>query len=315
MRVGQNPAKQMKTLPQPQRVTVAVLNYIPYQEGYFSESFAVLQRCLCSILANTKQPYDLMVFDNGSCAEVKQYLLELQASGKIQYLVFSEKNIGKGGAWDFIFNAAPGEIIAYSDNDAYFYEGWLEESLKVLETYPNVGMVTARPMKTIPELSSSTIQWAKDKIDELILETGSIISFKDFHDFTSTLGYSEELMRREFEARQDYLIQYHSVKAFIGANHFQFIGWKKTLQECLPFDMQKPLGQVRQLDERLNERGYLRLMINKPLIQNMSNRIPVDDKISNEILINKRHRLRDSAVIKKVLLRIHDWIFSLYYEQ
>ncbi len=314
MRVGQNPAKQMKTLPQPQRVTVAVLNYIPYQEGYFSESFAVLQRCLCSILANTKQPYDLMVFDNGSCAEVKQYLLELQASGKIQYLVFSEKNIGKGGAWDFIFHAAPGEIIAYSDNDAYFYEGWLEESLRVLETYPRVGMVTARPLRTIPELCTGTIAWA-EKTPHVKIETGDFISYQDYYEFSSTLGYTDEKLQQEYDNKTDRRLTYKNVEAFVGANHFQFTGWKKTLQECLPFDMQKPLGQVRQLDERLNERGYLRLMINKPLIQNMSNRIPVDDKISNEILINKRHRLRDSAVIKKVLLRIHDWIFSLYYEQ
>lgn len=304
----------MKTLPQPQRVTVAVLNYIPYQEGYFSESFAVLQRCLCSILANTKQPYDLMVFDNGSCAEVKQYLLELQASGKIQYLVFSEKNIGKGGAWDFIFHAAPGEIIAYSDNDAYFYEGWLEESLRVLETYPRVGMVTARPLRTIPELCTGTIAWA-EKTPHVKIETGDFISYQDYYEFSSTLGYTDEKLQQEYDNKTDRRLTYKNVEAFVGANHFQFTGWKKTLQECLPFDMQKPLGQVRQLDERLNERGYLRLMINKPLIQNMSNRIPVDDKISNEILINKRHRLRDSAVIKKVLLRIHDWIFSLYYEQ
>ncbi len=314
MRVGQNPAKQMKTLPQPQRVTVAVLNYIPYQEGYFSESFAVLQRCLCSILANTKQPYDLMVFDNGSCAEVKQYLLELQASGKIQYLVFSEKNIGKGGAWDFIFHAAPGEIIAYSDNDAYFYEGWLEESLRVLETYPRVGMVTARPLRTIPELCTGTIAWA-EKTPHVKIETGDFISYQDYYEFSSTLGYTDEKLQQEYDNKTDTRLTYKNVEAFVGANHFQFTGWKKTLQECLPFDMQKPLGQVRQLDERLNERGYLRLMINKPLIQNMSNRIPIDDKISNEILLNKRHRLRDSAVIKKVLLRIHDWIFSLYYEK
>lgn len=304
----------MKTLPQPQRVTVAVLNYIPYQEGYFSESFAVLRCCLGSILANTKLPYDLMVFDNGSCVEVKQYLLELQAAGEIQYLVFSEKNVGKGGAWEFIFNAAPGDILAYSDNDAYFYEGWLEESLRVLETYPQVGMVTARPLRTIPELSTSTIAWA-EKTPQVTVETGDFISYQDYYEFSSTLGYTDEKLKQEYENKTDTRLTYKNVEAFVGANHFQFTGWKKTLQECLPFDMQKPLGQVRQLDERLNEAGYLRLMINKPLIQNMSNRVPTEKPTSKAIGKKKKVRLRDNAVIKKVLLRIHDWIFSLYYEQ
>jgi len=314
MRVGQNPAKQIKTLPQPQRVTVAVLNYIPYQEGYFSESFAVLQRCLGSILANTKLPYDLMVFDNGSCAEVKQYLLELQAAGEIQYLIFSEKNVGKGGAWEFIFNAAPGEIVAYSDNDACFYEGWLEESLRVLETYPQVGMVTARPLRTIPELSTNTIAWA-EKTPQVVMETGDFISYQDYYEFSSTLGYTDEKLEQEYKNKTDTRLTYKNVETFVGANHFQFTGWKKTLQKCLPFDMQKPLGQVRQLDERLNDAGYLRLMINKPLIQNMSNRVPTEKPMPKAIGKKRKYRLRDSAVIKKVLLRIHDWIFSLYYEQ
>jgi len=314
MRVGQNPAKKLKTLPQPQRVTVAVLNYIPYQEGYFSDSFAVLKLCLDSILENTEHPYDLLVFDNGSCSEVKQYLLEMQAASKIQYLIFSEKNVGKGGAWEFIFNAAPGEIIAYSDNDAYFRKGWLSESLKILEIYPDVGMVTARPLRTIPELSAGTIAWA-EKNPDVKLEVGDFISYADYYEFSSTLGFSDEKLKYEYESKTDTRLTYRNIEAFVGANHFQFTGWKRILQQCLPFDMEKPLGQVRQLDERLNAGGYLRLMINKPLIQNMSNRIPADDLKINAASHNKKFRLRDIRLIKKILLRIHDRIFTLYYEQ
>ncbi|HAF62877.1 MAG TPA: hypothetical protein DCK95_11215 [Anaerolineaceae bacterium] len=314
MRVGQNPAKKLKTLPQPQRVTVAVLNYIPNQEGYFSESFAVLQLCLGSILENTEHPFDLMVFDNGSCPEVKQYLLEMQASGNIQYLIFSEKNVGKGGAWEFIFNAAPGEIIAYSDNDAFFKNGWLTESLKILETYPNVGMVTARPLRTIPELSTGTIAWA-EKNPDVKLEVGDFISYEDYYEFSSTLGYSEEKLKHEYENKIDTRLTYQHIEAFVGANHFQFTGWKRTFQQCLPFDMEKPLGQVRQLDERLNDAGYLRLMINKPLIQNMSNRVSQNDQKTNLVSSKKRFKLRNVNFIKKTLLRIHDRIFTLYYEQ
>ena len=313
MRVGQNPAKQMKSINRPSRITVAVLNYIPFQKGYFSDSFQVLQRCLNSILENTELPYDLLVFDNGSCPEVKQYLLDLQAEGRIQYLIFSEKNIGKGGAWEIIFNAAPGEIIAYSDNDAYFYRGWLKESVQVLETYPNVGMVTARPLKTVPELSTSTLHWAVTAQD-VHIEEGDLISYEDFYEFSSTLGYSEEKLRREYDAKKDIRVTYKGVKAFIGANHFQFTGWKKILQSCTPFNMQKPLGQVKLLDERLNEGGYLRLMTDRSLIQNMSNRIPQDE----ERLVQKgenRFQIKNMAFIKKPLLWLHDRIFSLYYEK
>lgn len=313
MRIGQNPAKQIKTVAKPQRITIAVLNYIPNQHGYFAESLAVLQCCLGSIFENTEQPYDLMVFDNGSCPEVKQYLLELQANGRIQYLVFSEKNVGKGGAWNFIFNAAPGEIIAYSDNDAYFYPGWLKESVKILETFPNVGMVTARPMKTISDLSSSTIKWAMDNNDLVKMVSGDLISYKDFLEFASTLNYSDELLQREFKARKDHLLTYKNVNAYIGANHFQFIGWKNILQKCLPFDMEKPLGQVKQLDEHLNKMGFLRLMISKPLIQNMSNSISDLPEKKEKIILKKSLQIKNIPFIKKTLLWIHNRIFSFYY--
>lgn len=314
MRVGQNPAKQINNISKPQRITVAVLNYIPYQKGYFSESFSVLQRCLGSILENTQQPFDLMVFDNGSCTEVKHFLLELQAAGKIQYLVFSEKNVGKGGAWEFIFNAAPGEIIAYSDNDALFYKNWLKKSVKVLETFPRVGMVTARALRTSPELSTNTVKWANSE-KEAVLEQGDFIDYADFYDFSVTLGYSDEKLREEYESKVDQRITYHDVRAFVGANHFQFTGWKKILQECLPFDMQKPLGQVRELDEKLNHRGYLRLMIDGYLVQNMSNRIPAGGVSKSQLVVKKKFRFRDIRIVRKILLWIHDRVFNLYYEK
>ena len=312
MRVGQNPAKKINTVPKPKRITIAVLNYIPNQQGYFAESFEVLKRCLDSIIENTPLPYDLMVFDNGSCSEVKDYLLELQEAGQVQYLVFSQKNVGKGGAWDFIFHSAPGEIIAYSDNDAYYYAGWLEESLKILETYPNVGMITARPLRTIPELFTNTVQWAKGT-PEVLVEEDDFISYADYYEFSATLGYSDEKLEKEYKKRKDIRLTYKGVQAFAGANHFQFIGWKKVLQTVTPFDMQKPLGQVKQLDERLNANGYLRLMTAKPHIQNMSNQIPGSLEKTGYKKRKKKNRICDIPVLKKTLLEIHDHIFKLYY--
>ena len=136
MRQGQNPVKKINTVAKPQRITVAILNYIPMLSGFYANMLKVLQACLGSIWANTDLPYDLMVFDNGSCKEVTDYLVQMQREGKIQYLILSEKNLGKGGAWNLMLDGAPGEIIAYSDNDCYFYPGWLSNSLKVLKPIP-----------------------------------------------------------------------------------------------------------------------------------------------------------------------------------
>ena len=42
-----------------------------------------------------------------------------------------------------------------------------------------------------------------------------------------------------------------------------------TFKDFLPFDMDRPMGQVRRLDERINDAGYLRLMPTEPLAMNM----------------------------------------------
>ena len=125
MRKGQNPAKFAKTVAKPERITVAVLNYIPFLSGFYSEALDVLKVSLETMHNDPGLPFDLMIFDNGSCPEVRDWLIGEKEAGRIQYLVLSEKNMGKGGAWNIILAGAPGEIIAYADSDILYYPGWL----------------------------------------------------------------------------------------------------------------------------------------------------------------------------------------------
>ncbi|MDO9130434.1 MAG: glycosyltransferase family A protein, partial [Anaerolineales bacterium] len=141
MRVGHNPARFVEKVAQPAEVTVTVVNCIPFLSGYYEQSLEVLKACLISIHANTPEAHDLMVFDNHSCREVRQYLQEAYEQGIIQYLVLSDKNIGKIGAWNFMFGAAQGKYVAFADGDVAFRPGWLSASLALFEAFPNVGMV------------------------------------------------------------------------------------------------------------------------------------------------------------------------------
>lgn len=179
MRVGQNPAKFVNNVAKPERITVAVLNYIPFQSGFYAETLDVLKVCLQSARADAGLPFDLMVFDNGSCAEVQDWLLGEQREGRIQYLLLSEKNLGKGGAWNMILSGAPGEIVAYADADVLFSPGWLSRSVEILKTFPNVGMVTARPFRTREELFTRTLEWAYND-PEAAVQEGQLLPWKTF---------------------------------------------------------------------------------------------------------------------------------------
>jgi glycosyltransferase involved in cell wall biosynthesis len=316
MRKGQNPAKFVKAVVRPERITVALLNYIPFLSGFYAETLDVLKVCLESMRKDAGLPFDLMVFDNGSCAEARDFLVSEKESGRIQYLVLSEKNVGKGGAWNVMLPGAPGEIIAYTDSDVLFSPGWLKRSVEIIETFPNVGMVTARPFRTPPELYSRTLDWAR-RSGCLQEAAKQFIPWQTFLEFNLSLGQTEQENRQVYADTRDWVMTCNGVTALAGASHWQFTAYKSVLQQFLPFDMEKPMGQVRQLDQRMNDAGLLRLMIPEPLAMNMSNTLGYLRAELNASPKRKpatlKKRLLESAPIKKALLSLYNHIFNWYY--
>ena len=270
MRIGQNPAKSINKSVQPERVTVAIVNYIPVLSGYFTQSLDVLRVCLQSLWQHTDANYDLLIFDNASCAEVRQFLLQAHEQGKIQYLMLSEQNIGKSAAWNIIFAAAPGEILAYADNDIFFYPGWLNALANVIDTIPDIGMVTGMPLLNPEQFSTQTIAWAQAH-PEALLERGSLLAWDDYWRHAGQLGNDEAKARTFYEEHESLRLIYQGQKYYVGAGHFQFVARREVLQRILPLPAQRPMGQVRALDVAVNELGYLRLCTSQWWVEHIGN--------------------------------------------
>jgi glycosyltransferase involved in cell wall biosynthesis len=322
-RIGQNPAKFSGEIAPRQQVTVAVLSYIPFLRGYYRHSLDVLKLCLDSILINTDMPFDLMVFDNGSCSEVRDYLLELKASGQISFLILSSQNLGKVGAWNAIFGAAPGEYIAYSDGDIFFYPGWLSRHLEIFRAFPNVGTVTGVPRRRRPTFMEDTLKRVHD-LDEVAVEIGKFIPEEWIRDHARSLGKLDQVAE-DLERDDVRLTSKSGVQAFVTAQHYQFVVPKAALRDVLPFNASKPMGtEVAQFDEAIERNGLLRLAVSDRTVMHVGNTIDAEDiaqigTVWSGRLAAGAHRLSkarsilDWPPIRRLLLAIYDRIFRTYF--
>jgi glycosyltransferase involved in cell wall biosynthesis len=284
-----NPGRGKKSDYLPARVTVAVLTYNPNQLGYFQNRLNVTLTCLESIIANTSIPYDLMVFDNGSNRETVSALQTLKDSGKIDFLILSSQNIGKIGALQVMLKAAPGEVIAYCDDDVFLLPGWLERHLEVIDTYPNVGSVTGMYIKPhMKEGISATLKFAQSK--GVNVERGTLIEKDLEQHYIDQTGRTIEKYQEEIAGLEDVRLTYKGVQTFVSAGHYQFAAPKAAILKALPDAWTGNLmGQMRELDIAIDRLGLLRLCTTPPTLRLLGNLI---DDAAAEVL-------RKSGVIVK----------------
>lgn len=277
-RIGMNPSRG-KTLDfVPARVTVCVLTFVPYQAGFFKHRMDVVRMTIESIIANTDTPYNLLVFDNGSCKEMTDYLMGLYEKGYIDYLLLSKNNIGKLNALKCMFQTAPGEVIAFTDDDIYHLPGWLQAHLDVLDTFPNVGAVTGFYVRERVRLSSeATVKWAGEA--DHTVQRGLLMPHKWEEEYIEAYGRSLERYQSETEGIEDIIVSCNGLEAWVSAHHFQVVTPKKVIlpiiDEMLPTGWNDGLmGRMVEMDDHMDKKGYLRLTTHAQTIKLMGNAIP-----------------------------------------
>jgi hypothetical protein len=144
MRIGLNPHKDQVHETSVYLHQVVVPVYIPHQEGYFKDSFAILQLCLNSLFDTVHDKTFISIVNNGSCVEVKEYLETLHQQHKIHEVIHAD-NIGKLNAIlkGIVGNAI--ELVTISDADVLFVNGWQSATAKIFEVMPKVGVVGIVP--------------------------------------------------------------------------------------------------------------------------------------------------------------------------
>jgi hypothetical protein len=255
-----NPARDRVSDYQPARVTAVIIVYIPYLTGYFQHRLEVLKASLASLFKHTEAPYDLLIFDNGSCDEVKAYLRGVLAAGRVHYLIESEQNIGKIGAFKLAFGAAPGELIAYADDDIFYYPGWLKAHLEIIDAFPGAGMVSGCALRTLYDHGIAANLEFAERHEEVRLIRGQNIPRQWEIDWAVSYGRDVDAHLERLQRMDDIQLELSGLRVYAVANHNQFVAPKEVMLEFLPKEWSgRLMGLMDELDEAVAEGGYLRL--------------------------------------------------------
>jgi len=253
-----------------------MLTYLPNQAGYFAERLAVTSLSLESLIAHTPQPVDVLVFDNGSCPELVSYLCHLRDKGLINYLILSSNNIGKISALQVIFRAAPGEIVAYTDDDVFFLPGWLDAHLKIMDTYPRVGLVTGFYIRSHLRYATQTIEAFTQQAGVQVTR-GLLIPKEMEQHYMDNMGRNEQTYQEEVNGLEDIQLTYQGISALASAGHHQFVTYRQLMLDVLPPWDRNLMGKMIELENAVDQRGYLRLSTYPPVTRLLGNVISTEN--------------------------------------
>lgn len=320
-RIGTNPARKKTQSFAPAKITAAVMVYIPEQKGYFSQRLDIFKLCLKSLRENTSIPLDTLVLANGCSNDVVSVLRELQEDGKIDTLIVSRQNLGVIGGYKQIFTAAQGEIVAYCDDDIVFYPNWLEEQLKILETFPKAGMVSGVPVRDGAQHATTALQkYMRQKPENVRFQKERQIPDEWEIDWCESTGRDYDIYMKETASWVDTVLAKNNVEAIGGANHFQFVAPKMVIQKALPETWSPNLmDSLVPLEESVDRMGYLRLSTVGRYCRHIGNVLPKDlvSEASGKVIVTrespktKKHWLLKIPGAGRLLWRIYDWLFKI----
>ncbi len=104
---------------------------LSWEQRHLTEAF------VASVRANTDAPYELILVDNGSCAETQEYV-----RGAADIAVLNEENLGFAAGHNKGLAVAKGEYIVFLNNDTRVPPGWLPKLLASASA-PDVGIVAS----------------------------------------------------------------------------------------------------------------------------------------------------------------------------
>lgn len=337
MRIGRNPYLHKELTLEKKILDVVSVVFIPQLSGYFLHSLEILKYSLESLGRHTDVDFNLVVFDNNSCKEVRDYLVSLQESGRIHILILSGSNVGKVGALNRLIPITTCEYVGYFDSDVFFHPGWFPASKSVLDKIPGAGMVTGISERLQNQFFNKKSYALVKKDNTVNISEGDFLSQEDHEKVAEGLGTPLGEYLKSVSQLRDIKLNVEGCSAYLGAKHFQFLSKKVILEKIIPLQEDVAMGKLKkidkhdmenvaltgdfQIDSRIDGLGLLRLSTTKTVVEHIGNSITprmaalvmeylgIEPKSSKKF---KKNSIYDNKMVKRMLLKIYNKIFTIY---
>ena len=150
------------------------------------------QRCVNSIIRNTKYPCRIIAIDNASEDETRNYLEGLKARSDVDVLIIrNEENLGNSKAANQGIRASDAKYVCVLNNDTLVMENWLTEMIGVAERGEGIGIVN--PLSNYGAKKPLGKSW--ESVASRVYETGK----GDYIETAAAIGFCFLIKREVIE--------------------------------------------------------------------------------------------------------------------
>jgi hypothetical protein len=193
----------------------------------------------------------------------------------------------------------------------------------------DVGAVTGFYIRQRVAMSSeSTLQFANQP--DVEAERGLLMPRKWEEEYLINTGRTWERYEEEVRGIEDIIVKYKGLEAWVSAHHFQMVCPKAVVKEVLA-DMlpdgwsDQVMGRMVELDDRMDDKGYLRFCTREQTMRLMGNaiseevldlakefNIPVDDihvPQNNKGMMGRLAQVKwIRYILQGIVNRLYNWL-------
>jgi hypothetical protein len=142
--------------------------------------------------------------------------------------------------------------------------------MEIMNTYPRVGLVTGFYIRSHLRYATQTIE-AFTKHAGVQVSRGLLIPHEMEQHYIDNMGRNWETYQQEVEGLQDIQLSYQGVDALASAGHHQFVTHRQLILDVLPTWDRNLMGKMIELENAVDQLGYLRLSTYTPVTRLLGN--------------------------------------------